>query len=143
MELGAQISLTQEADFADEIEAKLLCELRNKSTQSENAAFSLALNDVSGATLGGLSASTAYGWLLIKVLFVEPPARGQGYGRDLIDAALSRAKELGCHSAWLDTSDAAAQHFYLSQGFVTFGALANELNQAPMGHQRWFMKRVI
>ncbi|MFV2052382.1 GNAT family N-acetyltransferase [Aliiroseovarius sp. YM-037] len=90
-----------------------------------------------------VSGSTAYGWLLIKVLWVAPQMRRQGLGRALVADAFRRARELGCHSAWLDTSDKDAKQFYVALGFEVFGSLRNQADQAPPGHQRWFLKCLI
>ena len=138
-----QIQFTQAPEFANDLEAKLLRELRAKSAQGQNKSFSLDLVGANGTSLGGVTTSCAYGWLLIKVLFVEPSARGQGHGRALLDAALAKGQDLGCHSAWLDTSDENARQFYCAQRFVPFGNLFNDINQIPAGHQRWFLKRVM
>lgn len=138
-----EITLVRDAQYDVNLEARLLSELRETLEQGENTQFTLRLTNPEGEALGGLVASTSYGWLLIKILFIDPSARKQGYGRDLVERALQEAKTFGCHSAWLDTSDPNAHQFYLSQGFVEFGRLSNERDQTPMGHQRWFMKRVI
>lgn len=140
---AVQITQKQDLQFANVLEAKPRQELRDASKQGENTSFSLQLGSSDGALLGGLSASTSYGWLLIKVIFVEPSARGHWYGRGLLEDAIKRAKGLGCHSVWLDTSNPLAHRFYLKQGFETFGSLSNESDCAPSRHQRWFMKRAI
>ena len=69
--------------------------------------------------------------------------RGRGYGREVLQQAFARAKSLGCHSVWLDTSNPAARRFYVKQGFESFGTLINDDGDAPLGHQRRFMKRKI
>lgn len=138
-----QIEVTQDIGFAADLETDLLHELRKKSPQAVNASFSLRLRDGDGQTLGGVTASSSYGWLLIKVLFVSPSARRCGHGRALLERALQHARSLCCHSAWLDTSDADAYQFYLSMGFEEFGTLSNACSQLPYGHSRWFLKTAI
>lgn len=100
----------------------------------------MSVTAADGSLVAGLSGSTSYGWLLIKVLWVAPDMRRQGYGRALVADAMERAKALECHSAWLDTSVSDTRRFYMAMGFEIFGTLQNQGAQAPLGHQRWFMK---
>jgi transposase InsO family protein len=76
-----QIELIQDTDVANDLETDLLKDLREKSPQAVNTSFSLRLRNGKGETLGGVTASTSYGWLLIKVLFVSPSARRCGNGQ--------------------------------------------------------------
>lgn len=128
---------------AAEIEAALLTDLRQRAPQGRNEAIALSLTTNDGTLVGGLSGSTSYGWLLIKVLWVAPGVRRQGYGRALVSDAFGRGEALGCHSVWLDTSDEDAKAFYLQLGFEVFASLANHAEQTPQGHQRWFLKCLI
>jgi len=128
------------SNVAKDIEAALLADLRHRAPQGRNEAITLSVSDADGTLVAGLSGSTSYGWLLIKVIWVAPEMRRQGYGRALVVDALSHAKELGCHSAWLDTSDNDAMRFYTGLGFDVFGTLQNQGSQVPLGHQRWFLK---
>ncbi|MEM1438229.1 MAG: GNAT family N-acetyltransferase [Pseudomonadota bacterium] len=123
------------------IEKALLKSLRSELPQSTNTSFVLSLKDPVGTIVGGLTASTSYGWLLIKVLWVEEGHRGLGFGRQLVAEAERRASDADCHSAWLDTSNPDAMRFYLSLGYTVFGELNNTGNQAPQGHARWFLKK--
>lgn len=125
----------------DWIEANLLDELRSTVEQGVNDTFSLFASNTGGERLGGVTASTSYGWLLIKVLWVEPAHRRQGIGRTLVEQTLSRARKFGCHSVWLDTSNRQAMMFYKSLGFQTFGRLANGRDLEPANHVRWFLRR--
>lgn len=59
----------------------------------------------------------------IKRLFVDPSRRGSGYGKQMVIAALNRARERGFLSAFLDTepgSMAVAHRTYLELGFVPY-----------------------
>ena len=136
--------LIEEApDAATEIEAALLHSLREMLPQAENTALTLACRNEAGALIGGLSGSTSYGWLLIKTVWVAPGQRGQGLGSRLLTTAENRAREIGCHSAWLDTSNPEAATFYLKRGYAPFGQLSNTTDQFPPTHRRLFMKKTL
>ena len=55
----------------------------------------------------------------LEDLYVKPGARGSGFGRALVDAALERARERGCARMVLDTrnTNRAAVALYESVGF--------------------------
>jgi GNAT superfamily N-acetyltransferase len=54
-----------------------------------------------------------------KRMYVVPDARGAGVGRVLLAALEQRAREMGFHTARLDTGDrqTTAQHLYTSAGY--------------------------
>jgi GNAT superfamily N-acetyltransferase len=68
--------------------------------------------------------------LILEDLFVDPPHRGQGIGRALIDAALAYARENGAAAMFLETAldNERAQQVYEREGwqreraFVKFNA---------------------
>lgn len=93
-----------------------------------------------GALLGGILADVALGWLEVHVLWVEPGQRSTGLGSTLLEACESQARELGAHSARLDTFDWQAEGFYARHGYTAFARLGDY----PLGHERVFMsKRLI
>ena len=132
----------QSADplVAEDIETALLADLQQSASQGQNETIALSVNAANGQLVAGLVGSTSYGWLLIKVLWVTVELRRQGYGRALVLNAFNHAKSLGCHSAWLDTSNCDALQFYTALEFTVFGILENSGPQEPAGHQRWFLK---
>ena len=127
--------------IAQRIEAQLLTDLRQHLPQTENKQFVFAATSNTDVLLGGVTASTAYGWLLIKTLWVHEEHRRSGLGSSLMQQAESAGRNAGCHAAWLDTSNPCAKQFYTRQGYTVFGELQNNALQAPASHTRWFMKK--
>lgn len=132
-----------EPQAADAIEAALLGSLQATLPQSKNASIILTATDDDGKMIAGLTASTSYGWLLIKTLWVTESKRSGGLGRALMTRAEAKARTAGCHAAWLDTSNPSAKAFYDKLGYQTFGALENVPGQDPSSHRRWFMKKAL
>ena len=129
--------------LAEWLESKLLNSLRNDLQQSLNIGFTLSARSSEGEVIGGVVASISYGWLLVKIVWVAESERGSGIGRGLMNAVEAKAKELDCHSVWLDTSNPTAKHFYSKLGYEVFGKLENLDEQFPSGHCRWFMKKAL
>ncbi|MGI9499255.1 MAG: hypothetical protein ACR2P3_04410, partial [Geminicoccaceae bacterium] len=62
----AEITIAEdEPEIADRIEAELLHSLRSALPQAPNTSFVLSARAPDGALVGGLSAGTSYGWLLV------------------------------------------------------------------------------
>ncbi|NJK42230.1 MAG: GNAT family N-acetyltransferase [Aquincola sp.] len=124
---------------ADLLEAALLDTLRATLPQGRNSRLTVILQD-GEEILGGLVGSTAYGWLLVKVLWIDPRFRGRGLGRRLMARAADEAVARDCHGIWLDTSSPKARDFYLALGFTPFGQIANSKDHHPPEHRRWFLQ---
>ena len=95
------------------------------------------LHDQGGQLIAGLCATTVWGWLHVKELWVTESARGTDIGSQLMDAAESEALRRGCRHALLDTFDFQARPFYEKLGYAVFGELAD----FPLGHRRYFMQK--
>lgn len=128
--------------LAAQIEASLLADLRSGLPQGTNSDFVLTAGP-DDALEGGLTATTSYGWLLIKTLWVVPDRRRSGLGRRLVAKAEDEGRALGCHSAWLDTSNPEAKAFYLALGYSEFACLENPPDAPPEGHRRWFLRKTL
>jgi GNAT superfamily N-acetyltransferase len=89
-----------------------------------------------GAIVAGLAGETYCGWLFIRYLWVSEDLRGRGVGRELMAQAEARARDRGCHSAWLDTFSFQAPGFYQKLGYEEFGRL-----DYPPHHQRHFLRK--
>lgn len=138
------MNITQgDETIAHWLEEQLLASLGDTNVQAVNSNILLTAKDSHDRIIGGLVGSTSYGWLLVKILWVDHQLRGTGVGRSLMEQAESIAVTRDCHGAWLDTSSPDAHAFYLKIGFEAFGKLHNEGQQIPVGHQRWFMKKAL
>jgi predicted N-acetyltransferase YhbS len=141
MDAPPQITLEPDAgDVAEEIERHLLVALRGNTPPSDYVPLTLVARDA-GRLVGGLVGGTSYGWLLVKILWVAEPRRGQGLGARLMAEAEHAAQVRGCHGAWLDTSSARAEAFYRRLGYAPFGALENQPGEQPQGHRRAFLAK--
>lgn len=65
--------------------------------------------------------------LELKRLYVQPAYRGRGWGRRLVEVAVSMAQEMGSPAVKLHTLPAmvAARHLYRSMGFVSMNSTTN------------------
>jgi ribosomal protein S18 acetylase RimI-like enzyme len=59
----------------------------------------------------------------LSKIYVLPDAHGGGIARELLDAALGIARDIGAAGMWLGTNQAnvRAQRFYLKSGFEQVG----------------------
>ena len=95
------------------------------------------LRDENGEILGGLLGNIWAAWLHVRTLAVAAPARGHGFGRELMKRAELYAVERGCTDAYLDTFSFQARPFYEKLGYRVFGTLENH----PVGYQYYFMTK--
>ncbi len=80
--------------------------------------FLVGYEDGQPACCGGIK-TLEPGICEFKRMYVAPEFRGRGMGRELLAALEARARELGFHTARLDTGDQqpTAQHLYESSGY--------------------------
>ena len=71
------------------------------------------------------------------MVWVSEDLRGQGLGRELLQAAEAEARRRGCHHVWLDSFSFQAPAFYQHLGYEIFGTLEDY----PASHQRVFLTR--
>ena len=89
--------------------------------------------------VAGLAGETYCGWLFVKYLWVSDGLRGRGVGRELMAQAEARARDRGCHSAWLDTFSFQAPGFYRKLGYKQFAQFDN----FPPGHKRYGFRKYL
>ncbi len=87
--------------------------------------------------LGGLIGATYWGWLDIQAVWLHESLRRQGWGKQMLDAAEDEAYERGCNAAVTDVSDFQNIRFFQSQGYESFGTLADR----PIGHTTHFLRK--
>lgn len=92
-----------------------------------------------GQIVAGLAGETYCGWLFVKYLWVSDGLRGRGVGRELMAKAEVRARERGCHSAWLGTFSFQAPKFYEKLGYEEFG----RLDYPPSNYLQFMRKRLM
>jgi|WetSurMetagenome_2_1015567.scaffolds.fasta_scaffold1119791_1 ribosomal protein S18 acetylase RimI-like enzyme len=92
-----------------------------------------------GKCVGGLLSGTYWGWLFVKMLWVEEKHREQGIGTQLLQKAEDLAVKRGCKYVHLDTFSFQAPEFYRKLGFKRFGSL----KPFPKGSKRYFLYKRI
>ena len=86
---------------------------------------------------GALLAATAWNWLSIDVLWIEPSLRGRGFGRSIVLEAERIARQRGCTHARLDTFDFQARSFYERFGYSVYA----QLEGFPAGHTQFHLTK--
>lgn len=139
--MSHSIHLTDVADTAirDAIAGPLRAYNTGKTGREGPRPLVLVLDNSDGHTIGGLWGRTAYGWLIVELLFVPEALRGKGIGAELMSLAEGEAISRGCHSAWLDTFEFQARGFYERLGYVSFA----QLPDCSPGFLRYFMKKAL
>lgn len=72
------------------------------------------------------------GLSVLHLLVVDPDARGQGFGRRLLEACIRRARDEGCRGMRLDVvaTNLAAISLYEREGFVPIGSGTRDVGDA-------------
>lgn len=99
--------------------------------------LSVFIRGETGTVLAGLTGSTHWEWLRIKLLAVSKTVRDKGYGTKLLQAAEQEALRRGCKYAFVDTFSFQALPFYTKNGFEVFA----ELTDYPAGNTRIFLRK--
>jgi GNAT superfamily N-acetyltransferase len=95
------------------------------------------LKEAHGEIVGGVLGHLWGQWLHVTTLWVAEPVRGQGYGRQLLEAAETYARERGCRHVKLETHSFQARPFYEQLGYEVFATLED----CPVGHREYFLHK--
>jgi GNAT superfamily N-acetyltransferase len=76
-----------------------------------------------GELLGGVRGVLALGWLIVKLLWVQPEARRHGLGAALLQAAESMAHARGVHKAWGAACTWQDLEFLRLRGYAEFAGI--------------------
>jgi GNAT superfamily N-acetyltransferase len=122
-------------EYEEEITQKLIDHNRAHSPlweQNHDGRFSpeplhIYVRDAEGQVIGGLVGRThaLRSWLEISLLWIDPPHRRQGLGRELMARAESESRRRGCLYARLSTGRHQAPEFYEKLGYILYGKLEN------------------
>jgi len=135
-----------ELSLSDRIDDALFARIKAGLAESDPALGSyaplplaVALREPKGAgdrarLLGGLIGETAWQWLSVRLLWVEPEHRGRGHGRRLLAEAEGAGRRRGCRHVRLNTFSFQAARFYERCGYRHVLTLP----EFPQGHDRLF-----
>lgn len=84
--------------------------------------------------IAGLCAKCRGRWLYVELLWVDENNRNKGLGTKLLDKALQKGRENGCHSAFVDTYEWEAPEFYKKHGFEVTQVLNNIFGEFSRYH---------
>ena len=125
---GFRITLTETADpDAREFMHRQLRAFNDRTSEHHRAIratgptpLDILIRDAKGEIVGGLIASTYWGWLELDVLWVVEGLRRHGYGRTLLRMAEAEARTRGCSRVMLTTYSFQARGFYEREGYVSW-----------------------
>jgi GNAT superfamily N-acetyltransferase len=119
--------------IADEVERRLLEALRQNVPASRWEGTHVGCPRPPGSHDWWPNRVDVLWLLLVKMLWVAEQCRGHGLGARLMVEAETIARSSGCHGAWLDTSSAGTEQFYIRLGYEPFGVPTNGFGEKPQG----------
>jgi predicted N-acetyltransferase YhbS len=131
----------EQRDDADDEAYRVVTGFMDQHTAEQNLVWGpepLRLFAMEGDQIvGGLLATSSWGWLQIKVLAVCAERRDQGLGSTLMAHAEAAARTRGCHGVWLNTKGYQAPGFYERLGYERIA----ELETDPRERSRIFFRK--
>ncbi|CAN5614391.1 GNAT family N-acetyltransferase [soil metagenome] len=101
--------------------------------------LAIFLRDERDAILGGAIGQVWGGWLDLSLLWFAEPLRGEGYGRQLLEAAEDEARSQGCRGVFLSTFSFQARPFYERFGYEVIA----DVPDYPAGHTYHVLKKTL
>jgi ribosomal protein S18 acetylase RimI-like enzyme len=105
--------------------------------QEGSRALDLWIHDSHGQLVGGLAATTYWGWLDIEELWISEGLRHRGFGSQLLTRAEGEAQQRGCRWCMLTTFSFQARGFYERHGYRVVGAQEDY----PPGQVYYWMRK--
>jgi len=103
----------------------------------EPTPLDILIRNAAGEIVGGLIASTYWGWLEVNVLWIAEGLRRLGHGRTLLRMAEAEARTRGCAHVMLTTYSFQARGFYEKEGYRVVGEMAGY----PPGAVYYWMRK--
>lgn len=91
------------------------------------------------ALVGAATADLLWDWVYIDELWTDESVRGQGVGRQLLEAVESFAVERRLAGVWLWTQSWQAEAFYRAAGYAEF----TRFPDFPRGHTRIGFRKMV
>jgi GNAT superfamily N-acetyltransferase len=110
---------------------------RSKAGRTKLKPMAVVLRDGKGRVLGGLTGSTAWGWMYVELFWLPEELRHQGHGRKLMALAEAEAKRRGCIGIYLNTTSFQSPGFYGKLGFKAYAVI----DDYPSGHKTYFLAK--
>ena len=101
--------------------------------------FNAALRDGGGRIVAGIAATLSADSLYFDIVWADETIRGEGYGRQLMEATEAEARRRGARYAWLYTMSWQARPFYERQGY----ACVAEMPYLGGEHHYYFMWKAL
>jgi len=103
----------------------------------EPTPLDILIRNAAGEIVGGLIASTYWGWLEVNILWVAEGLRRLGHGRTLLRMAEAEARTRDCVHVMLTTYSFQARGFYEKEGYRVVGEMAGY----PPGAVYYWMRK--
>lgn len=107
----------------------------DRTKQYDGQLFGFFIRNEQQEIVAGLSGWTWAQACEIRTLWVHPAWRGQGYGKNLLEAAEQEARIRRCTVILISSYSFQAPAFYQKYGYE----LAWQLNDFPPGHQQCYL----
>lgn len=119
IDMNNSFRITSDGNEQDIQEIYVMLKAYNLSNRekSDNVPLGIFLEDENKKKIAGLIGETFGNWLCIHYFFVAECLRGQGIGREIIEAAECEVKKRGCKYVFVDTFSFQAPGFYTKMGY--------------------------